>query len=198
MVLPGADEVQDVDALASAQFGRLAFELAVGAGDRHPLAGAHPQQVNLEFGERGQDVEEHPAHRIGGVIDGAADREPHAASGQRVADCSRVGHRARQPVELRDNQRVALADRGQRPLETGSATVAAGHAVIEIDAVVADPNHAQRVALGSKVLLVGRAAGVADQNAGIGRRSAPDVGAVIFAARSGSGLGRRAGRPWLG
>ena len=34
------NELEDVDALAGAELGLLAFELAVGAGDRHPFAGA--------------------------------------------------------------------------------------------------------------------------------------------------------------
>jgi hypothetical protein len=49
-------------------------------------------------------------------------------------------------------------------LQTGPAAVAAGHAVIEIDAVIADSELTERVALRREILLVGRAAGVADQN----------------------------------
>src|SRR5208337_1052985 len=55
------------------EFGLLAFELAFGAGDGHAFAGAEPEQVNFEFGEGGQDVEEHLAEGVGGVVDGAAD-----------------------------------------------------------------------------------------------------------------------------
>jgi hypothetical protein len=67
-------------------------------------------------------------------------------------------------VKLRNNQRVALTHRGERLLQAGSAAVAAGHAVIEIDPVIADSKLTQRVALSSEILLIGRAAGVADQN----------------------------------
>src|SRR5271166_520221 len=55
------------------EFGLLAFELAFGAGDGHAFAGAEPEQVDFEFGEGGQDVEEHLAEGVGGVVDGAAD-----------------------------------------------------------------------------------------------------------------------------
>jgi hypothetical protein len=52
-VVFGLDKFEDVDALARAELGLLALELAVGASDRHPFACAHPQQVDLELGERG-------------------------------------------------------------------------------------------------------------------------------------------------
>jgi hypothetical protein len=82
-----------VDSLASAELGLLALEFPVGAGDRHPFAGAHPQQVDLEFGEGGEDVEERLAHRVGGVIDRPADGQPDATSGEGVADRSRARDR---------------------------------------------------------------------------------------------------------
>jgi hypothetical protein len=45
----------------------LATQLALRAGDRHALAGAHPQQVDLkELGEGDQDVEEHFPDRSAG------------------------------------------------------------------------------------------------------------------------------------
>ncbi len=68
---------------------------------------------------------------------------------------ARVGHRARRPVELGHHQRVASADGSQRLLQAGPAAVAAGHAVIEVDPVLADPELAERVALGTEVLFVG-------------------------------------------
>jgi hypothetical protein len=52
------------------ELGRLAAQFAAGAGDGHAFAGAHPQQVDLELGEGGQDVEEHRAHGVGGVVEG--------------------------------------------------------------------------------------------------------------------------------
>jgi hypothetical protein len=39
-----------------------------------PFAGAHAQQVDLEFREGGEDVEEHLSHRVGRVVDLAAKR----------------------------------------------------------------------------------------------------------------------------
>ena len=40
------------------------------------------------------------AYRVAGVIDGAAEREPDTAGGERVADRACVGDRACEPVEL--------------------------------------------------------------------------------------------------
>jgi len=54
--------------------GLFAAQLAFGAGDGHALAGPHPQQVDFELGEGGQDVEEHLAHRVGRVVDLPAER----------------------------------------------------------------------------------------------------------------------------
>ncbi len=46
---------------------------ALGASDGHALAGAQAQQVDLELGKGGQDVEEHLAHRVGRVVDRATE-----------------------------------------------------------------------------------------------------------------------------
>jgi hypothetical protein len=63
-------------ALAGAELRRFAPELAIRARYGHPLPGAHPQQVDLELGERREDVEEALTHRIVRVIDRAAERIP--------------------------------------------------------------------------------------------------------------------------
>ena len=187
-VLAGLGESEDVDALAGAQLRRLALEPAVGACDRHSFPRAHPQQIDLELGEGRQDVEEHLAHRVGGVIHRPADREPHAAGGQRVADRARVGDRAREPVELGHHERVALAHGGQGLLQAGTAAIAAGHAVIEIHPVVADPELAQRVALRGEILLVSRTARVADQDAGTGPNGRPGCPPELRGATAIGGL----------
>jgi hypothetical protein len=62
-----------------------------------------------------------------------------------------------------------VADGGEGLLETGSLVVASGHAVIEVDAILADAQDEQGVALRREVLLIGRAAGVTDQDTGVDR-----------------------------
>jgi hypothetical protein len=63
-VLARLVQLNQVRLLPGGQFG-LSAEFALGFGDSHALAGAHTQQVDLELGEGGQDVEEHLAHRVG-------------------------------------------------------------------------------------------------------------------------------------
>jgi hypothetical protein len=46
---PGAVQRDEVGLLAGAELGLLAAQPALGAGDVHALAGAHPDQVGLEL-----------------------------------------------------------------------------------------------------------------------------------------------------
>jgi hypothetical protein len=68
-----------------------------------------------ELRERGQDVEEHLAQRVGRVVDRAAEGQPDSAGGQGVADLDLpgIGDRPGQAVQLGDDQGVAGADGGQ-------------------------------------------------------------------------------------
>ena len=45
--------------LSLGEFGLLAAQFPLGAGDVHALAGAHADEVGFELGEGGEDVEEH-------------------------------------------------------------------------------------------------------------------------------------------
>jgi len=47
----------------------LAAQLAPCPSDGHALTGAQPDEVCLELGEGGEDVEEHLPHGIDGIID---------------------------------------------------------------------------------------------------------------------------------
>jgi hypothetical protein len=93
-------------------------------------------------------------------------------------------------VALGNHERVALADGGERLLKSWSSAVAAGHAVIEIHAVVAHAELAQRVTLRSEVLLVSRAARVANQHVGTSRRHEVSrvqrSGEILLPSRQGS------------
>jgi hypothetical protein len=55
-MLSGPVEFEQDRALGGAELWCFAFESAFGAGDRHSFAGAHPQQVDLELGERRKDM----------------------------------------------------------------------------------------------------------------------------------------------
>jgi D-serine deaminase-like pyridoxal phosphate-dependent protein len=73
----GAEVVQleQMLGLVRLQLPLLAAQPAVGFGDLHPLPGPHPDQVGFELGDHGEHVEQQPAHRIGGVVDRAAEAE---------------------------------------------------------------------------------------------------------------------------
>ena len=56
----------------SEQFGLLAAQFPLGAGDGHALAGAHADEIGFELGEGGEDIEEHLSHGIARVVEGPA------------------------------------------------------------------------------------------------------------------------------
>lgn len=70
-------------------------------------------------------------------------------------------------VELRYDEGVAHTLRGQGLIQAGAFPVGAGKAMIEVDPLLDDAELAEPVALGGEVLLVGGAAGVADQRSGM-------------------------------
>lgn len=150
--------------LPGGQLGSTSFELAARACDGHALAGAHLQQVGLELGEHREHVEEHLRHRVRWVVDAAAQRQPHAAGYESVADGPGVGNGSGEPVEFRNNEGVAGADGGQGLVEAGAGPVGAeagpvgaGESLVEVDPVVGDAKGSEDLALGGEILEDGRA-----------------------------------------
>jgi hypothetical protein len=90
-VLAGGVLLDEVGLLTGGECRLLAAELALGTGDGHALASLHPQQIDLELGEGGQDVEEHLGHRVGRAVDRAVEGELHVADGEGVADAWFLG-----------------------------------------------------------------------------------------------------------
>lgn len=165
-VFAGGVHLQQFALLEVGELRRLASEFALVPGDLHALAGSQPDEVALEFGEGGEDVEEHPAHGIIGVIDLFAQGEAHAALLQLIGDRARIRDRSREAIELRHDKRLAGADRGQCLGEAGAIAVAAGEAMVSVDAILGHAELDERPALGGEVLLVGRAAGISDERVG--------------------------------
>jgi len=107
-VVPCVQKRDEVSFLAGVELGLLPPQPTLGLGDLHALAGAQPDQVGLKLGDHRQHAEQQPPHRIGRIVDGAPEVESDPANGQFVLDCPRVMKRAGQPVELGDDQGVAL------------------------------------------------------------------------------------------
>jgi hypothetical protein len=126
----------------------FAAELALGPGHGHAFAGTHAEQVDLELGERGEDIEEHLPHRIGGVVELPAQGELDAAGDQGVADGASVGNRAGQAVEFGDHQGVAGAHGGEGLVESGTGAGGAGQPVVEVDLGFVDAEPDEGLALG--------------------------------------------------
>ena len=148
--------------LSGGEFRLLATELALGAGDSHPLAGAHADQVTLEFSEGGEDVEEHLPHGIVRIVSGWTQSQLDLASQKLISDLTGVGNRAGQPVEFGHDERVAAAHGGKGLVEAGARASPAGETTIGVDAFGVNAKVDQGATLRREVLSIGGTAGVTD------------------------------------
>ncbi len=145
------------------QLGLLAAQFSPGASDGHALAGARADEIGLELGECGEDVEEHLSHRVARVVERPAEGQLYAALQQPVGDGAGVRDGPCQPVEFRHDERVALAHGGEGLVQAGPGPGRAGEAVIGIDTLLGHAQLQERLALGGQVLPVGGAARISDE-----------------------------------
>ncbi len=80
-------------------------------------------------------------------MDRTAKAESHGAPREIVEDFARVGQGSREPVELGDDQGVALAAAARAWCKPGSVAVGAGQAVVDVDALGAHAECGERLAL---------------------------------------------------
>ena len=104
------------------EFGLLAAQFPLGAGDGHALAGAHADEIGFELGEGGEDIEEHLSHGIVRVVERLAEGQFHAAFLKQIGDGAGIRDGPGEAVEFRHDQGVALAYGGEGLVETGSGT----------------------------------------------------------------------------
>jgi len=85
-------------------------------------------------------------------VDGRAELQAGAALLELLGDRARIGDRAGEAVELGDHEREPFVDGRERLLQPGSLAVAAGQALVEVDAVAVDAELEQDLLLGDQVL----------------------------------------------
>ena len=132
-----------------------------------PLARAMaiPSRVRMRMRSvsNGEDIEEHLSHGIVRVVERPSEGQFHASFQKPIGDGAHIWDGPGQPVEFRHDQRVACAHGGEGLVETGSGAVRAGEAVIGADAILDDAQRQELLALGGRILPVGRTAGVSDE-----------------------------------
>lgn len=93
----------------------------------------------------------------------AADAELDPFGSELVDDVTRIAQRARQTVELRDNESVAGSTRRQRDTESRPLAVRSGQPVIDVDVIAVDAKLAEREPLCRQILFRCRNARVSDK-----------------------------------
>ena len=103
-----------------------------------------------------------------------------------------VGHRTSQTIQLRHDQDVTAAARGQCLAQAWPGAVRAGEPVVDVDPFGSDPERGEGLALGGQVLGVGGAPRIPDLELGH-RGSVPVVppSPILFTEP-----GLRDTRPW--
>ena len=116
-------------------------------------------------------------------MDGRAEGERHALPLQLLGNDTRIRNGAGQTVQLRHDQRVALAKRGQRLREAGPVPSGSGQPVVRVDPVLGHAQPEQGFHLRLEVLGVCRAARVSDPDChGRTVRKGPLIGTFIVPA----------------
>ena len=95
-----------MDFLLAVELGLLAAQPALGFRHLHALAGAEPDEVRLELGHHGENVEQQPTDDVGRVADRATEREADLPCGEFVGDRPCVGQGPGQSLELGDHEGV--------------------------------------------------------------------------------------------
>jgi hypothetical protein len=127
------------------------------------VLGALDDQLAFELGDRGQDVEEQPADRGGGVDALLQDPQPDLALLQLDGQGGEVLDRPAEAVESSDDQDVARAQVPHGRVELRAGGQLAGRLV---DEQLVAAGSGEQVALGVGVLVAFADAAVADQGHG--------------------------------
>ena len=91
-------QLEQMLGLVRLQLRLLTAQPTVGFSDLHPLPGPHPDQVGFELSDHREHIEQQPAHRIGGIVNRAAEAELDVPLGQLVEDVAGIEQRPGEPV----------------------------------------------------------------------------------------------------
>jgi YD repeat-containing protein len=93
--------------LAMVEFGLLALEVTFGLRHFHSFTSPQTDEVGLELGNHGEDVEEQPPDRIGGIVDGPTQVEAHNGLGQLTSTTNGAGNNLAYGYDL-DNEVTSI------------------------------------------------------------------------------------------
>ena len=137
-IFSGSVHAEKLFLLFVRKLGALAPQFPLRARDRHSFSRTQSNKVGLKFSKGRQDVEEHLAHWITWIVAVLTEGKRNATSGELIGNGPRVWNGAGEPVQLRNDQRIAMSNGGKRLIETGPGTVCAGQSVIEVNSVGSD------------------------------------------------------------
>ena len=157
--------------LSIGEFGRLAAQFPLGTGDGLALAGAHADDVGLELGECGEDIEKHLFPRIARGVERPAEGQFRAVFLKQIDDGTHVRHELGRSVLFRHDQGVALARGDESLVEAGPGAGRTGEAVIGVDATLNDAQLWEDLTPSGRIPLAGGPACVSERDAVTGEVS---------------------------
>jgi len=142
--------------LRGRELGSLSTESASAFGfrDLHTFPGSGADQVGLELGNHGEDIEQEPSDGAFGVVDRSADAEFHVLGAEFVNDVFGVAKGTCQPVEFGNDERVTTAARGECSAQPRPGPIGAGQPMIGVDQGRPDSEPFESVLLSGQVLFV--------------------------------------------
>ena len=155
------NHLSNLGLLLRGELGAASLDAAFLTGGIDSGLSAFPQHGALELREGPYHLHHHPACRSGRVDRLGQATESRSGFPELLHDREHVAQRARQPIQLLDNDHVTGPKLIEEPEELGLAPTSAGSLLAE-DALAA--RRFERRHLSRRVLIVGGNAGVTDQH----------------------------------
>lgn len=153
-VRAGSVHFKEMSLLRGAELRLSTLQVALRSRDLHALFGPGTDEIRFELRDHRQDVEEQPANGVTWIVNRPPDVELDVLRGQLVDDVLRVAERPREPIQLRDDEGVAVAAGSQGFAEPWSSSVRAGQPMVGMDVGRKDAEPFEGDALSGEVLFV--------------------------------------------